>query len=131
MATDWDHVRLVFETIIVIGALFTMVWAVRKRSGEIRTIIDCEKIRGDCLTTLKELKTEKEVVSRLEVVTEQLENELKTSKTDRRKLFDQVEIVFSHVGDIKTVLSFMAIELMKDSPQLKFIEELLKRKAKE
>ena len=53
------------------------------------------------------------------------------SQQDRRALHVEVREVFSHVGDIRTVLSLMAVQLMNENPQLNVIKDLLKRKAGE
>jgi len=126
----WDaHIaKVIFETVLVMAALITLIYSLDTRSKKIQTIEGCEKIKKGCLTIIEDAKVDKEVIIKLELTINQLQHELKSSKIDRAELFKHVKVAFSDIGDIKTVLSLMGAELMGKSPRLKTIENLLSRK---
>ena len=78
-----------------------------------------------------ELKVERNVVGRLENIVAQLEAELRSNKLLMTKMIEETKTVFSHIGDMKTILSLMVSEQMADSPNIKLIQDLLKRKSHE
>jgi hypothetical protein len=75
------------------------------------------------------IKKEQTMLIRLAETTDRLEEMMEASKIDRQILHNETRNVYSHIGDIRTVLSLMAYEQMQNSPNLKLIQDLLKRKS--
>ncbi len=128
---NWENIQIVFGTIATIAIIMSLFWAVKKRSRDYVMVAECEKMRNFCMKEKDELRLERNVVGRLEIIVTQLEEELRSNKQLMTKMIDETKIVFSHIGDMKTILSLMVSEQMADSPNLNLIQDLLKRKSHE
>ena len=128
---DWEHIQIVFGTIATIAIALSLFWAVKKRGRDYVMVAECEKMRCFCMKEKDELKVERNVVGRLEAIVIQLESELVSNKQLMKKMIEETKVVFSHIGDMKTILSLMVSEQMADSPNIKLIQDLLKRKSHE
>ena len=128
---DIEHIEIIFWTVIVISTFLSLVWAIRKRGRDYVLVTECTKMRDFCMKEKEDLKTERNVVGRLENVVVKLDEELRSNKQLMTKMLEETKIVFSHIGDMKTILSLMVSEQMADSPNLKLIQDLLKRKSHE
>ena len=128
---DWEHIQIVFGTIATIAIVLGLFWTVKKRGREYVIDSECEKMRCFCKKEKDELKVERNVVGRLENIVAQLEAELRSNKLLMTKMIEETKVVFSHIGDMKTILSLMVSEQMADSPNIKLIQDLLKRKSHE